>query len=161
MPRSGSAWRTAFPTYMLSSGLISAGMNWWQALITILLGNTIVLIPILLNSHPGHQVRNSLPGIRARSLRNLRIESPGADARDRRLRLVWHSGLDRRRGAYTRSSRAIIPGWNDACSAVRSGGHMTDRVVVVSAVLGPEHLHHLSRHGPAAQSRKLGRACSC
>src|SRR6266850_5531495 len=23
------------PTYMLSSGLISAGMNWWQALITI------------------------------------------------------------------------------------------------------------------------------
>ena len=26
------------PTYMLSSGLISAGMNWWQALITILLG---------------------------------------------------------------------------------------------------------------------------
>src|SRR5438034_4335132 len=41
------------PTYMLSSGLISAGMNWWQAIITILLGNTIVLIPILLNSHPG------------------------------------------------------------------------------------------------------------
>jgi NCS1 family nucleobase:cation symporter-1 len=38
---------------MLSSGLISAGMNWWQALITILLGNVIVLIPILLNSHPG------------------------------------------------------------------------------------------------------------
>ena len=41
------------PTYMLASGLISAGMNWWQALITILLGNTIVLVPILLNSHPG------------------------------------------------------------------------------------------------------------
>jgi nucleobase:cation symporter-1, NCS1 family len=41
------------PTYMMSSGLISAGMNWWQALITILLGNTIVLAPILLNSHAG------------------------------------------------------------------------------------------------------------
>ena len=41
------------PTYILASGLISAGMNWWQALITILLGNTIVLVPILLNSHPG------------------------------------------------------------------------------------------------------------
>src|SRR5438477_55483 len=41
------------PTYMLSSGLIGAGMNWWQALITILLGNSIVLIPILVNSHPG------------------------------------------------------------------------------------------------------------
>jgi len=41
------------PTYMLASGLMAGGMNWWQALITILLGNTIVLIPILLNSHPG------------------------------------------------------------------------------------------------------------
>lgn len=41
------------PTYMLSSGLIASGMNWWQALMTILLGNIIVLIPILLNSHPG------------------------------------------------------------------------------------------------------------
>ncbi|HEX8118599.1 MAG TPA: NCS1 family nucleobase:cation symporter-1, partial [Pyrinomonadaceae bacterium] len=41
------------PTYMMASGLISAGMNWWQALVTILLGNTIVLAPILLNSHPG------------------------------------------------------------------------------------------------------------
>jgi NCS1 family nucleobase:cation symporter-1 len=41
------------PTYMLSSSLISNGMNWWQALLTILLGNTIVLVPILLNSHPG------------------------------------------------------------------------------------------------------------
>jgi NCS1 family nucleobase:cation symporter-1 len=41
------------PTYMLASGLMASGMNWWQALATILLGNTIVLIPILLNSHPG------------------------------------------------------------------------------------------------------------
>ena len=41
------------PTYMLASGLMAAGMNWWQALATILLGNSIVLIPILLNSHPG------------------------------------------------------------------------------------------------------------
>jgi nucleobase:cation symporter-1, NCS1 family len=41
------------PTYMLAAGLMSTGMNWWQALVTILLGNTIVLIPILLNSHPG------------------------------------------------------------------------------------------------------------
>ncbi|HSB10262.1 MAG TPA: NCS1 family nucleobase:cation symporter-1 [Blastocatellia bacterium] len=41
------------PTYMLASGLIGSGMNWWQALVTILLGNTIVLAPILLNSHPG------------------------------------------------------------------------------------------------------------
>ena len=41
------------PTYMLASGLIASGMNWWQAVLTVLLGNTIVLAPILLNSHPG------------------------------------------------------------------------------------------------------------
>jgi len=41
------------PTYMLASGLIGAGMSWRQALLTILLGNSIVLIPILLNSHAG------------------------------------------------------------------------------------------------------------
>lgn len=41
------------PTYMMASGLIDAGMDWKQALVTILLGNIIVLVPILLNSHPG------------------------------------------------------------------------------------------------------------
>lgn len=41
------------PTYMLASGLIDTGMSWLQAVCTILLGNVIVLIPILLNSHPG------------------------------------------------------------------------------------------------------------
>jgi nucleobase:cation symporter-1, NCS1 family len=41
------------PTYMLSAGLMATGMSWSQALFTVALGNTIVLIPILLNSHPG------------------------------------------------------------------------------------------------------------
>jgi NCS1 family nucleobase:cation symporter-1 len=41
------------PTYMLSSGLIALGMNWKQAIFTITLGNLIVLIPMLLNAHPG------------------------------------------------------------------------------------------------------------
>src|SRR6516162_2157638 len=41
------------PTYILASGLIKQGMSWWQAIAPILLGNTIVLAPILLNSHPG------------------------------------------------------------------------------------------------------------
>jgi NCS1 family nucleobase:cation symporter-1 len=41
------------PTYMLAGGLIALGMNWLQALITITLGNLIVLIPMLLNAHPG------------------------------------------------------------------------------------------------------------
>src|SRR5678809_84686 len=41
------------PTYMLASSLIGGGMNWWQAILTIFLGNTIVLIPMILNGHAG------------------------------------------------------------------------------------------------------------
>ncbi len=41
------------PTYMLASGLIAGGMNWWQAMLTIGLGNIIVLIPMVLNAHAG------------------------------------------------------------------------------------------------------------
>ena len=41
------------PTYMLASSLIGGGMNWWQAILTIFIGNTIVLIPMILNGHAG------------------------------------------------------------------------------------------------------------
>ena len=41
------------PTYMLASSLIQGGMNWWQAILTIFLGNAIVLIPMILNGHAG------------------------------------------------------------------------------------------------------------
>jgi nucleobase:cation symporter-1, NCS1 family len=40
-------------TYMLAASLIQGGMNWKQAVVTVFLGNTVVLIPMLLNSHPG------------------------------------------------------------------------------------------------------------
>jgi nucleobase:cation symporter-1, NCS1 family len=40
-------------TYMLAASLIQGGMNWKQAVATVFLGNTIVLVPMLLNSHPG------------------------------------------------------------------------------------------------------------
>jgi nucleobase:cation symporter-1, NCS1 family len=40
-------------TYMLASSLIAGGMNWKQAVGTILLGNLIVLLPMILNAHAG------------------------------------------------------------------------------------------------------------
>ncbi len=40
-------------TYMLAAGYIQGGMSWGQAVATIFLGNSIVLVPMLLNSHPG------------------------------------------------------------------------------------------------------------
>jgi len=47
------AMSVCIPTYMLASGLIAGGMSWWQAIGTILLGNLIVLVPMLLNAHAG------------------------------------------------------------------------------------------------------------
>ncbi|MBS0197904.1 MAG: NCS1 family nucleobase:cation symporter-1 [Planctomycetes bacterium] len=41
------------PTYTLASGMIEQGMAWWQALLTVALGNLIVLVPMILNGHAG------------------------------------------------------------------------------------------------------------
>ena len=48
-------------TYTLASGLIQQGMTWAQALFTILLGNLIVLIPMVLNAHAGTKYGVSFP----------------------------------------------------------------------------------------------------
>ena len=80
-------------TYLLASGLMAAGMNWWQALLTISLGNIIVLIPMVLNAHAGTKYGVPFPGLRPRLLRRawgqLRGDSPGAGG----LRLVRHPDL--------------------------------------------------------------------
>ena len=65
VPESKRTWNTwnyaalwismslCIPTYMLASSLIEGGMNWWQGILTIFLGNLVVLIPMILNGHAG------------------------------------------------------------------------------------------------------------
>jgi len=48
-------------TYTLASGLMQQGMAWWQALGTIMLGNVIVLVPMVLNAHAGTKYGVSFP----------------------------------------------------------------------------------------------------
>jgi NCS1 family nucleobase:cation symporter-1 len=48
-------------TYTLASGLMQQGMLWHQALVTILLGNAIVLVPMILNAHAGTKYGVSFP----------------------------------------------------------------------------------------------------
>ena len=48
-------------TYTLASGLMQQGMTWYQALFTILLGNVIVLLPMVLNAHAGTKYGISFP----------------------------------------------------------------------------------------------------
>lgn len=40
-------------TYNIAAGMIAQGMTWWQAVITVALGNLIVCVPMILNAHPG------------------------------------------------------------------------------------------------------------
>lgn len=65
IPQSKRTWNTTnyaalwvsmslcIPTYMLASSLIEGGMNWWQAIMTIFIGNLVVLVPMVLNGHAG------------------------------------------------------------------------------------------------------------
>ena len=65
IPKSERTWQTrnyialwvsmclCIPTYMLASSLIEGGMNWWEAVLTVFLGNLIVLVPMILNGHVG------------------------------------------------------------------------------------------------------------
>ncbi len=41
------------PTYMLASSLIQGGMSCWQGILTVFLGNLIVLVPMVLVAHAG------------------------------------------------------------------------------------------------------------
>ncbi|NNF51397.1 MAG: NCS1 family nucleobase:cation symporter-1, partial [Gammaproteobacteria bacterium] len=41
------------PTYMIAASLIDNGMSWQQATMTVLLGNVIVLVPMMLSGHAG------------------------------------------------------------------------------------------------------------
>jgi nucleobase:cation symporter-1, NCS1 family len=72
-PLAGRTWSTyniaalwigmsvTITTYTLASGIMEQGMNWWQAMITVLLGNSIVLLPMVLNAHAGTKYGVSFP----------------------------------------------------------------------------------------------------
>jgi nucleobase:cation symporter-1, NCS1 family len=63
-------------TYTLAGGFIEAGMKWWEAMITILLGNCIVLIPMVLNAHAGTKYGVSFPVLARASFGTLGANIP-------------------------------------------------------------------------------------
>ena len=100
------------PTYLMASGLIDAGMAWWQALATVLLGNLIVLAPILLNSHPGTKYGIPFPVFARAAFGTTGSNLPAL------MRAVvacgwfginaWIGG-----GALQALFASLIPGWDD------------------------------------------------
>ncbi|XP_010926587.1 purine-uracil permease NCS1-like [Elaeis guineensis] len=49
------------PCYYLAGSLVDLGMSWWQGVATIILGNTILLAPLILTAHPGTRYGISFP----------------------------------------------------------------------------------------------------
>jgi nucleobase:cation symporter-1, NCS1 family len=48
-------------TYTIAGAMIADGMTWWQAMLTVLLANWIVLIPMALNAHAGTKYGIAFP----------------------------------------------------------------------------------------------------
>ena len=112
------------PTYMMASGLISAGMNWWQALLTILLGNIIVLAPILLNSHPGTKYGIPFPVFARAAYGNIGSNVP---ALMRAIVACGWFGIQAWIGgqAIHIFFGSIIPNWNNLLGVGIFDGHTT------------------------------------
>ncbi len=111
------------PTYMLASGLIASGMNWWQALLTVALGNTIVLIPILLNSHPGTKYGIPFPVFARAAYGTIGSNLP---ALMRALVACGWFGIQAWIGGEALNTffANVIPGWSTLLGA-GFGGHTT------------------------------------
>lgn len=100
------------PTYMLAGGLIALGMDWKQALFTITLGNLIVLIPMLLNAHPGAKYGIPFPIFARASFGTLGANLP---ALARAIVACGWFGINTFIGgnAISLLLSAIIPGYKD------------------------------------------------
>ena len=112
------AMSVCIPTYMLASGLIAGGMNWWQAVGTILLGNLIVLVAHAAQRARRHEIRHSVSGLRAGVVRRARREPARGSARAGGLRMVRHSDLDRRPGDPLHAARSCGPAGVDSVASV-------------------------------------------
>jgi NCS1 family nucleobase:cation symporter-1 len=115
------------PTYMLASGLMASGMDWKQALVTILLGNTIVLIPILLNSHPGTKYGIPFPVFARAAYGTFGSNAP---ALMRALVACGWFGIQAWIGgeAVNTFFRTIVPGWTTLLGAGFLGHTTTEWV---------------------------------
>jgi NCS1 family nucleobase:cation symporter-1 len=113
------------PTYKLAASLIAPdiGMNWWQALLTITIGNLIVLAPILANSHPGTKYGIPFP-VFARAAYGTR--GANVPAVMRALVACGWFGINAWIGgeAVHVFFRTIFPGWPTLFGSAQPGGHL-------------------------------------
>ena len=104
-------------TYTLASGLMQQGMNWWQALVTILLGNALVLVPMILNAHAGTKYGVSFPVLCRASFG---VNGANIPAILRAIVACGWFGIQTWIGALALDALivAVWPGWKDVPGAI-------------------------------------------
>ena len=94
-------------TYTLASGLMSQGMNWWQAMVDDPARQRDRADSDDSERARRNEVRHFVSRAVPRELRRAGRERAGDAARDRRVRLVRHSDVDRRARARRAASRGV------------------------------------------------------
>ena len=104
-------------TYTLASGLMQQGMTWWQAMITILLGNVVVLVPMILNAHAGTKYGVSFPVLCRASFG---VRGANVPAMLRALVACGWFGIQTWIGALALNTLmiALWPGWKDLATGM-------------------------------------------
>jgi NCS1 family nucleobase:cation symporter-1 len=104
-------------TYTLASGLMQQGMRWWQAMLTILLGNMIVLVPMILNAHAGTKYGVSFPVLCRASFG---VKGANIPAILRALVACGWFGIQTWIGAVALNTlvAAVWPGWNTIAAGI-------------------------------------------
>lgn len=99
------------PSYMLASGLIKGGMNWWQAILTVFLGNLIVSVPMVLNAHAGTKYGIPFP-VLARA--SFGVQGANVAAMARAIVAAGWFGIQTwiGGGALHAVLSAMVPAWN-------------------------------------------------
>ena len=146
----------SIPTYLLASSLIALGMNWWQAVLTIFLGNLIVLVPMVLNGHAGTQYGIPFP-VFARASFGLR--GANLPALLRALVACGWFGIQTWIGgeAFFILIGAVARARLDRCATPAFGGYPWTQWLSFAIFWVLEIGDHRARHGHAAPVRELGR----
>ena len=111
------------PTYMLVGRTDGRGHELAQALFTVALGNTIVLVPILLNSHPGTRYGIPFPVFARAAYGTIGSNVP---ALMRAIVACGWFGIQAWIGGEALNTffTSVVPGWHDLLGA-GFGGHST------------------------------------
>ncbi len=132
------------PTYTLASSLIEEGMNWWQAVVTIFLGNLIVLVPMVLNAHAGTKYGIPFPVYCRASFGILGANVP---ALLRALVACGWFGIQSWIGGWAiyKILAIYVPSW-EHLAPIPLAGYQRRPARLLSGILGDQHGGDLSRH---------------